>query len=192
MPRRQPTVDGDSQPVMVPRSEKPLGPVASERVRRLREHLIGILQNLRKARHLEYFASPLRPPANRLSCHRRPNRLFLCRGHCCRNGDDDAFLDDRTLARVRLANPDMSEHALMRLYLSRVPDAAFRNSCIFHGKQGCTIDRSMRADVCNTYYCGGLGGFMRSRVEAGPTVVLAGEGEEMRVSSILNPGGSAA
>jgi hypothetical protein len=64
--------------------------------------------------------------------------------------------DDRTLARVRLANPEMKDRALLRLYLNRVPSMAYRDSCIFHGKEGCTLDRSMRADVCNTYYCGGL------------------------------------
>ena len=88
-----------------------------------------------------------------------------------------------------LANPNLSKHDLLRRYFGRVPDAAYRDSCIFHGKQGCTLDRSMRADVCNAYYCGGLGAFMKSKAELGPTVVLAGEGEKMRVSATLKPGG---
>jgi hypothetical protein len=91
------------------------------------------------------------------------------------------------LARVRLANPDMSDRALMRRYSDRVPDMAYRDSCIFHGKQGCTLDRSMRADVCNTDYCGGLGTFMKSKDASGPTVVIAGEGDQMRTSPVLSP-----
>ena len=38
------------------------------------------------------------------------------------------------------------------IYLARVPAAAYQDSCIFHGKRGCTLDRSMRADICNTYF----------------------------------------
>jgi hypothetical protein len=176
---------------MVPRNDKPLAPVPRERVQRLREHLIGILRDLRQARQLEHFAPPIRPPPTAFHAVVARTACSLCQGHCCRNGDDDAFLDDRAVARVRQANPILSEHALMRLYLSRVPDAAYRDSCIFHGKQGCTIDRSMRADVCNIYYCGDLGAFMESNAEIGPIVVLAGEGEKMRVSAILNPDGAA-
>ena len=192
MPRRPLTIDDDSQPVMVPRNDKPLAPITTARVRRLREHLIGILRDMRKARHLQHFVSPRRQPPTGFHVIVARTACSLCRGHCCRNGGDDAFLDDSALARVRLANPDLSELALMRLYLGRVPDAAYRESCIFHGKQGCTLDRSMRADVCNTYYCGGLTAFLESKVEPGPTVVLAGEGEKMRMSAILNPRGPAA
>jgi hypothetical protein len=45
----------------------------------------------------------------------------------------------------------------------------------------------MRADVCNTYYCGGLGAFMKSNDTAMPTVVIAGEGDKMRTSPVLVP-----
>jgi hypothetical protein len=68
-----------------------------------------------------------------------------------------------------------------------VPPVAYRESCIFHGKEGCTLDRSMRADVCNTYYCGGLGAFMKSGDAPIPTVVIAGEGDKMRTSPVLVP-----
>jgi hypothetical protein len=187
MPRRHSVIDDESQPVIVPRSEKPLAPVAPERVQRLREHLVVILQDLRKSRHLERFASPLRPPPTGFQAVVAGSACSLCRGHCCRNGDGDAFLDDRTLARVRLAKPDATENSVLQLYLRRVPEAAYRDSCIFHGKQGCTLDRSMRADVCNAYYCGGLGAFMKSGAAPGPTVIIAGEGSMMRTSSVLLP-----
>src|SRR6201999_1572203 len=134
-----------------------------ERVRRLREHLTGILQDLRKARHLERFALPVRSAPDGFSAAAARAACSLCKGWCCRNGDDDEFLDDRGLARVRLANPEMSGRALLGLYLDRVPDVTCQDSCIFHGKHGCALDRSMRAEPCNTYYCGGLGAFMTSK-----------------------------
>jgi hypothetical protein len=120
MSRKQPVIDSDSLPVMVPRNDKPFAPVAPERVRRLREHLIGILKDLRKAKHPERFAAPLRPAPTGFAALVARSACSLCKGWCCRNGDDDAFLDDRTIARMRLAKPDATETALLRLYLSRV------------------------------------------------------------------------
>ena len=187
MPRKPRAIDDDSHPVMVPRNDKPLVPVSGERVRRLREHLIDILRDLRKMPHLERAASPLRPPPAGYRAVVAEAACSLCRGHCCRNGDDDAFLDERTLARVRLANRNATEGALLRLYLNREPASAYRDSCIFHGKHGCTLDRSMRADVCNSYYCGGLGAFLQSEEEPSPTVVIGREGKNMRTSAVLIP-----
>src|ERR1700722_13055372 len=102
---------------------------------------------MRAAKHWARFASPARQEPAGFAALVAESACSLCKGWCCRNGDDDAFLDDPTLARVRLAKPDATEAALLRLYLGRVPDAAYQDSCIFHGKYGCTLDRSMRADV---------------------------------------------
>jgi hypothetical protein len=186
MPRRV-RDDDDSLPVMVPRSDKPLVAVSPERVRRLREHLIKKLGELRKTKHLDRFATPERPAPVGVAAIVARSACSLCKGWCCRNGDDDAFLDDRTLVRMLLARPEMSERALLRLYLNRVPTVGYRDSCIFHGKKGCTLDRSMRADVCNTYYCGGLGAFMKSRDAPVPTVIIAGAGDKIRTSPVLLP-----
>jgi hypothetical protein len=179
--------DDDSQPVMVPRSDKTLAAISPERVRRLREHMIKTLRELRAAKHLEQFASPVRPEPAGFAARVARTACSLCKGWCCRNGGDDAFLDDQTLARVRLARPHMTEPAILRLYLERVPPVAYRESCIFHGKQGCTLDRSLRADVCNSYYCGGLGAFVKAGGEPVPTKVFAGEGEKLRSSPVLLP-----
>ena len=75
MPRRD-YCDDDSLPVMVPRNDKTLVAVAPERVRRLREHLIKALGDLRKAPQLERLASPSRPEPTGFRGSRRP--LSLC------------------------------------------------------------------------------------------------------------------
>ena len=155
-------------------------------MRQLREHLIKVLHELRTARHLERFASRLRPEAADFPARVAKTACSMCKGWCCRNGGDDAFLDDRTLARVRLAQPDLTEHALLHLYLNRLPPVAYRDSCIFHGEHGCTLDRSLRADVCNSYFCGGLGAYMKTGAIV-PVKVIAGEGEKMRTSLVLMP-----
>ena len=90
------------------------------------------------------------------------------------------------MARVRIARPELDARAVLRLYLNRVPAVAYRDSCIFHGRQGCTLDRSLRADICNSYYCGGLGAYMKTSA-AVPTKIIAGEGDKMRTSPVLTP-----
>jgi hypothetical protein len=184
--RRREVDDDEILPVMVPRSDKALVAITPERVRRLREHIIEVLRELRTAKHSERFASSVRPEPAGFAARVARAACSLCKGWCCRNGDDDAFLDDRTLARVRIAKPEVDERAVLRLYLERVPAAVYKDSCIFHGKRGCTLDRSLRADVCNSYFCGGLGAYMKTRATV-PTRVIAGEGDEMRTSPVLVP-----
>ena len=187
MRRRSLIADDDTQPVMVPRNNERLVAMPVERVQRLHEHLIRELADLRKAKHLERLASPACPEPAGFAARVAQTACSLCKGFCCRNGGDDAFLDDRTLTRARLAKPEMNEATLQQLYLDRVPSASYRGSCIFHGRQGCTLDRFMRADVCNRYFCGGLEKYMKSCDPAAPTMVISGEGDEMRTSSVLMP-----
>jgi hypothetical protein len=181
--RRRDLDDDESLPVMVPRSDKALAPISAARVRRLREHLSAALHTMKDPK---CSASPLRPEPEGFAARVARVACSLCKGWCCRNGGDDGFLDDRTIARVRVARPDLDERGLLRLYIDHVPEAAYDGSCIFHGKRGCTLDRSLRSDVCNSYFCGGLGAYMKTRA-AVPTRVIAGEGDEMRTSPVLLP-----
>jgi hypothetical protein len=68
-----------------------------------------------------------------------------------------------------------------------MPSVAYRDSCIFHGKKGCTLDRSMRADICNTYFCNGLMAYIKGGHAPEPTVVIAGDTEKMHVSPVMMP-----
>ena len=172
---------------MVPRNEKPLVPMPAERVRLFREHLDRELADLRKAKHPERMAKPVCPEPTGFAARVVQAACTLCKGFCCRNGGDHAFLGDWTLAGARRDNPGLTDEALRQLYLDRVPPASYRGSCIFHGERGCTLDRSMRADVCNRYFCGGLGHYLELHDPAGPTVVIAGEAKKMRTSPVLVP-----
>jgi len=174
----------DAVPVHVPRNIKPLMPVAPDRVRRLREHLI---KAIRKARGLEHAACPL--PAAPAGFAARVARVAcsICKGWCCQNGGDDAFLDDQTMTRVRRDRPELRAGALPRLYLDRVPARAYEDSCIFHGNKGCVLDRSLRADICNSFFCRGFGAYLTDRQTDVPRIVIAGDGDETRASAILIP-----
>jgi hypothetical protein len=45
----------------------------------------------------------------------------------------------------------------------------------------------MRADICNSYFCGGLRTYIESSAAPEPTIVIAGDTEKMRVSPVLIP-----
>jgi hypothetical protein len=191
-PTRRPTAgrsvaDDDSQPVMVPRSDKMLVPTSPERVRRLREHVAEALLASDAVQDPKPSSSPLWPEPEGFTDRVARTACSMCRGWCCRNGDDDAFLDEATMARVRSEMPESDAQAAVRLYVERVPEEGYEGSCIFHAKQGCTLDRSLRSDVCNSYFCGGLHDFVRGANAPAPVVVIAGEGNRMRTSPVLLP-----
>jgi hypothetical protein len=178
MPQRHPRIDDDAVPVLVPRNEKVLVPLSPERIRNLRRHLVSVS---RAAKDPD-GASHARPEPHGFAARVVRAACSLCRGQCCGNGGDDAFLDESTIARLAL-----DACSVLRLYIGRVPVEGYAGSCILHGKQGCTLDRSMRSDVCNAYFCGGFLTFLAGGETATPTVVIAGDGNKMRTSPVLIP-----
>lgn len=179
--------EDDSLPVIVPRNDKATVPISAERVRRLRKHLVVSLRALRRMENPEHSASPLRPAPDGFAGRVAHAACSLCKGWCCRNGKDHAFLDETTMARVRRAKSAPDVLAVLRLYVERVPEAGYKDSCIFHGKRGCTLDRSLRSDVCNSYFCDGLQIYMAGDDAVTPAMIIAGVGDKMRTSPILMP-----
>jgi hypothetical protein len=183
MAQRDRSIDDDVLPVMVPRNDRKLVPKSSERVRRLRAFLIRMLRTTKELN----TASRVRPEPEGFGAEVARAACSLCGGWCCKNGGDDAFLDEPTIARVRHAVPALGARAVLRLYVERVPAVSYEGSCIFHGERGCTLDRSLRSDLCNAYFCGGLQAYLTSSEPATATVVIAGEGNKMRTSPVIVP-----
>ena len=129
--RRDIDADEDCEPVIVPRNDEALVAVAPERVRRLREHLVGTLREMRTAKPWVQSVSPALPDPTGFPARVAQTACSLCKGWCCRNGDDNGFLDEPTLARLCIAPPGMTEGAILRLYLARVPPVAYRDSASF-------------------------------------------------------------
>jgi hypothetical protein len=190
MQRKNRIIDDDALPVMVPRNLAQLVAMPSERVAKLRAHLDQELADLRRAKRPERFDPHESAEPTGFAARVAATACSLCKGSCCRNGGDHAFLGERALARVRLDHPGISDDALRQHYLDRVPAESYQGSCIFHGREGCTLDRSMRTDVCNQYFCGGLIDYMKAGEPAMPTMVLAGGGKKMRRSPVLIPAGA--
>jgi hypothetical protein len=173
-----------SQTVMVPLNRKALVPMAAERVRRLRKHLVESLRGERELKRPERSASPVRPEPEGFVGLVARTACTLCKGWCCKGGEEHAYLDERTMARVRRARPELDARAVLRLYSERVLPASYQDSCVFHGPEGCTLDRALRSDLCNSYFCNGLGHFVKRADSAARVVVMAG-GEEIRPSPVL-------
>jgi len=176
----------DSRTVTVPLNRRPLAPMPAERVRRIREHVVRSLRDLRTMKRPQENASPLRPePAGFAGAVARAG-CTLCAGFCCKGGGEHAYLDERDMARVRQARPELDARAVIRLYIEQVPAESYEGSCVFHGPRGCTLDRSLRSDVCNSYFCNALRDFVNTATNAARVVVMAGDGEALRRSEVLS------
>jgi hypothetical protein len=188
MPRRGPEIaDDDSLPVIVPRSEKALEATSSARARQLRKHLVKSLRALRSMKKSELSASSERPEPDGFVARVAETACSLCKGWCCRGGGDHAYIDERTMARLYRAQPELDARGVLRLYAERVPEAGYTNSCLFHAATGCTLTRSLRSEVCNSYFCRGLEDYVKGADTRAPVTVIAGEGDKMRISSVLTP-----
>lgn len=140
----------------VPLNTKPLAPMRRERARRIHQHVVRTLRSLRRMAPAERHVSPLRPEPQGFAGTVASAACALCAGFCCKGGGEHAYLDERDLARVCQARPELDARAVIRLYRDSVPAEGYEGSCVFHGPLGCSLHRSLRSDVCNSYFCNAL------------------------------------
>jgi hypothetical protein len=153
----------------------------------MRKHLVQSLRALRTMKDPEGNASPVRPAPEGFAAKVARTACTMCRGYCCKGGGEHAYLDERVMARVRIAQPELDARGVLRLYMDSVPAVGYEGTCLFHGEKGCTLDRSLRSDVCNSYFCDMLGEFVKKADKATSAIVMSGEGELSRMSHILRP-----
>lgn len=97
----------------------------------------------------------------------------FCGGRCCTLGAHrHAFIDRALLERHagRATGGDVA--AAARDYAAHLPREHALGGCVYQGREGCTLPRTMRADICNRYRCDPL---LEAEREAGASagVVLA-------------------
>jgi hypothetical protein len=78
-----------------------------------------------------------------------------CRGDCCKNGAEHAYLNRQTFTRALAASPEMTREDLILAYMRHVPDKSYEGSCIYHGEKGCALPSEKRSDTCNDFFCNG-------------------------------------
>jgi hypothetical protein len=147
--------------VVVPHREQRIAPVTSERRTELARHLHALLD----APNPSADAGAVQSlgdvgPTGGADAQSEPVGAPVCgacRGFCGRfGGERFAFLDRTTLDRYASASPGISADELVAAYVSRVPERAYNDSCLYHSRRGCVLPRSMRASLCNEYQCGPL------------------------------------
>ncbi|WP_461414934.1 hypothetical protein [Gemmatimonas sp.] len=79
-----------------------------------------------------------------------------CRGKCCGNGGNHAFLRTRTMREFIAVNASLTDDAIVDAYVSYLPARSMHPGCVYQGHHGCTLPRTMRSAICNAYVCGGL------------------------------------
>ena len=83
-------------------------------------------------------ASPLRAEPEGFVGTVARTACSLCRGWCCKGGGDHGYLDERVMARVRQARPELDARAVIGLYVERVP------ATVMPGRACSTAKRAVR------------------------------------------------
>jgi len=161
--------------VVLPASTRALLPQHPERRTLMRERLTGLIEDA--------DADPDGPTGDPVAAEAPRSAADLltrgactaCQGHCCRLGEDHAFLRPATLRRFHKAHPELTAGQVVDAYVARVPAESVEGSCVFQGREGCTLPRSMRSDVCNRYLCEDLERAHRAVADA-PALAVCFEG----------------
>jgi hypothetical protein len=173
--------------VTVPLLDEAGEPPPRHRIRALKRHLIESLRALRSARRPDRLIQKAAAAPSGFTATVLETGCATCQGFCCKGGGDHAYIDERTMARVRRDFPDHDGRAIIGLYLSRIAPSSYRGSCLFHGPAGCTLGRPLRAELCNAYYCNGLQAFLAQSPRPRWVRVVAARGGKERRSSVLTP-----
>lgn len=98
-----------------------------------------------------------------------------CRGRCCDGGFRNlAYIRPSDVARFRQRNPGATPQGMADAFLAHLPETHVRDSCLFHGPQGCTIPRSMRTNLCLGYKCHWLLNISEMVARGSPPRLVAG------------------
>lgn len=161
-----------SHPLLViPSSSAPLATLTDERKKNFTELLESLLAEATKA-DFEYnedhktneqkcLANNAYLEASAALSSINNKACGLCKGGCCTQGYDHAYLTAATFYRFMQLEPSLSPTMIMQEYLGRLPEESIAGSCLFHTQTGCALTREMRSDVCNGYLCNNLKSFNR-------------------------------
>lgn len=91
-----------------------------------------------------------------------------CKGGCCADGADHAYLSVVTIRRQLDAEPGLTADVILQRYLqplaaesvaetvAETVTETVTDACINQTASGCVLPRELRSDVCNSYYCDSL------------------------------------
>jgi hypothetical protein len=185
--RRNAALPDPAVAAVLPATDRPLSRLEPARRTLFAERLADLMETA--------AADPEGPTGEPIGAERPPTadeRLIgaacgSCRGHCCRLGEDHAFLRPATLRRHWRAHPELTPQQVREDYLRRLPAESIAGSCIYHGRGGCALPRAMRSDVCNRYHCEELEA-LRKSAGAAPVLALGFDKDRYVRASLLDGG----
>lgn len=142
---------------IVPRHRARLRPLSARRKRALLDRVRALVETVRRTTAADDERT-LDTPAELDDMATRVvvATCSACRGSCCGNGGNHAFLRTRTLRDFMAAHPAMDDEAVVAAYAAWLPERTSQPGCVYQGERGCTLPREMRSSICNAYLCGGL------------------------------------
>lgn len=143
---------------VVPANETSTSKLPQARRRRLADHLHELIEEIG---HQAGTPHPLDDDQRSRPETQGEGRMLehgcaTCRGHCCRTGGEQAYLDSLVLRRFWSTRPKAPGASIVGAYLAELPKRSYTGSCVFHAASGCALPRAMRADICNEFLCDGL------------------------------------
>lgn len=155
--QREPHFAEVSCRVVVPANERPLAAAAPERQAAFRSHLDMVLEQgfaAEPAAIDEYESQNVMDEEAGGALRERLGEVCaVCRGDCCVNGREHAFVDVDTVRYQRYRQSEITKDQLRRQYVDHLPSESYDGSCVFHGASGCMLPRSIRGVTCNRFFC---------------------------------------
>jgi hypothetical protein len=139
---------------ILPAFDRPLEKMPEHRKNALADKLAEVAADLR-LRPVEEVTTSFAVAGRPTDMAHIGQACATCRGDCCQNGGEHAYLRRQTLARVLAASPGILLEDVIRAYLDRIPEASYEGSCIYHTDKGCNLPSEMRSDTCNDFFCTG-------------------------------------
>lgn len=141
---------------------------------------VSRLSQQRRADHEALLRESLAAARRRLAASKRPNVVELpakdiaptaaeraeaqlllagcaaCRGRCCRQGGNHAFISDDTMLAQLQRDPTADDDTIVTRYLQHLGERTMTHGCVYQGARGCTLAPELRADICHRFLCTGL------------------------------------
>lgn len=155
----------------LPVNERPTGPLGETRRAAFAANMAFALDRALAEPDRPFPETAEPPPAQapliRASC-------AACLGSCCSAGADHAYLYPDHFRRLLRDRPGLTRDQILAEYESRLPALVYQESCVYHTTSGCALPRDLRANLCNTFLCGGLSQMLDAQPKEGaPLPVLA-------------------
>lgn len=169
-------VDGPERFVcaVVPAIRNPVVRLQNERRTALGDHLGRLIAGVRKRR----VGSPGNPqhesePAVTVNGTSNPlpvaaQACAICQGYCCAKGGDQAYLNKETILRCLLKHPELGVTDVAAFFLSHLEKYTYKDSCIYHGENGCSLPRNVRSGTCIGFECTGVRRLIERLTGRGP------------------------